>query len=322
MARETCAVGVEIGGTQLRIGLVAGDGRVLSSMRKESADLRDQSSAAELLRRQIDSFLAEVGADLRRCAGIGIAMAGLVDNEARTMVLASNLGWRDFHLGDEIAELTGVPTVVDKDTNMAALGELAAGAGRGLNSFIYAALGTGVGGAVICDGKLLRGIGNRAGEFGHVIAGGDELCGCGLRGCLETVAGGASISRRAGEAVKRGVKSRIPALVDGVANDITAVTVVRAADEGDALARDILADAARAVGVALLNAVRMIYPQAVILGGSLGTVREHIFAPVKEFVESNSVFPGTNLPPVRVLPAGLGDAAAIIGAVLSVLQGS
>ena len=255
---------------------------------------------------------------IRDCAGIGVAAAGLVDNEARAMVLASNLGWRDFHLGDEIAESTNLPTVVDKDTNMAALGELAAGAGRGMSSFIYAALGTGVGGAVICDGKLLRGIGNRAGEFGHVFAGGSESCGCGLHGCLETIAGGASIGRRAKEAAGSGNKSKILELADGVIDDISALTVVQAAEQEDELAREILEDAASAVGIALLNAVRMVYPEAVILAGRLGAVHEFIFQPVKEFVESESVFPGTNLPPVRVLPAGLGDTAAIVGAGLSV----
>ena len=316
MVHERCAIGVEIGGTVLRIGLIGSDGRVIRSTRRESAGLRDQSTAAKLLLAEITDFLGNL--PIRDCAGIGIAMAGLVDDEARTMILASNLGWRDFHLGDEIAELANMPVVVDKDTNMAALGELATGSGKGLRSFIYAALGTGAGGAVICDGKLLRGIGNRAGEFGHVYAGGDDPCGCGLRGCLETVAGGASISRRAGEAVKSGCPSKTLELAGGEADGITAVTVVQAAEQGDELAQRILADAARAAGIAALNAVRMIYPEAVILGGSVGSVRKFIFEPVKEFVERSSVFPGTNLPPVRVLPAGLGDTAAIIGAGLSV----
>ena len=313
MARESCAVGIEIGGTVLRMGLVTANGSITHLTRKESAGLRDQSRAAELLCGEIDNFLVETNTGLRECAGIGIGMAGLVDNEARSMVLASNLGWRDFHLGDEIEKLTKSYVVVDKDTNMAALGELAVGAGKGLNSFIYATLGTGVGGAVIYDGKLLRGMGNRAGEFGHVIAGGDALCGCGSRGCLETVAGAVSIGRKAKE-------SASPKILElaGSPDNITSRMVVQAAEQGDELAKRILAEAACAVGIALINAIRMIYPEAVILGGSLSDVHEYIFQPIKEFVESNSVLPGTNLPPVRVLRAGLGDSAAIIGSGLSV----
>lgn len=316
MSHESTAIAVEIGGSVLRIGLVDHYGSILRSDRKESTALRDQATAARYLIEDIEAFLGNerVG----DYAGIGIAMAGLVDNEARSMVLASNLGWRDFHLGDEVQDLTGMPTTVDKDTNMSAIGELQAGTGRGLNSFIYAALGTGAGGSVIYDKRLIRGIGNRGGEFGHVYSGGDVHCGCGSVGCLETIAGGAHISRRAREAVNEGRGSKILDLAGGEPDAITPISVVHAAEHGDESALVILSDAAGAVGVAILNAVRMIYPEAVILGGSVGSVREFIFDPVKEFVESRSVLPGTNQPPVRVLAAGLGDSAALIGSGLSV----
>lgn len=293
---EPLAIGVEIGGTALRLGLITPDGSVVRSARGNSSPLREQSTATQRL---LDEIVRFADQPISAYAGIGVAMAGLVDNEARSMVLASNLGWRDFRIGDEIKAATGMLTVVDKDTNMAALGELAAGAGQGLDSFIYVTLGTGVGGAVIHEGRLLRGIGNRAGEFGHVYAGGDGLCGCGLTGCLETISGGESISRRASES-------------SGV--NLTTPEVIEKAEEGDEVARAVLAEAAEATGIALLNAVRMIYPQAVIIGGSVGGVRRFIFDPIKVFLETNSVLPGTDLPSVRVLSAGLGDTAAIIGA--------
>lgn len=318
MTQDQCAIAVEIGGTALRLGLVTRDGRILRSTRKESAGLRDQSKAAKLLLSEIIDFIGDTS--IHDYAGIGIAMAGLVDNEARSMVLASNLGWRDFHLGDEIEALTGMLVIVDKDTNMSALGELAAGSGKGLNSFIYASLGTGAGGSVIYDKKLLRGIGNRGGEFGHIYSGGDAHCGCGAYGCLETRAGGAWIAHWAREAIRNGAESSVMHLAGDRLEDISAVTVVKAAEQGDELARRILADAADAVGVAIINAVRMIYPEAVILGGSVGSVREFIFKPIKEFVESKSVLPGTNQTPVRVYQAGLGDSAAIIGAGSSVFK--
>lgn len=313
---DKSAIAVEIGGSALRLGLVDRDGRIMRSDRKESAALRDQTTASKVLMDYIREFLGDQ--PIEDFAGIGIALAGLVDHEARSMVLASNLGWRDFHMGDEIEAMTGMTVIVDKDTNMSAIGELRAGAGRELNSFIYAALGTGAGGAVIYDGRLVRGIGNRGGEFGHLYSGGDALCGCLSRGCLETIAGGAHISRRAREAIAKGRGRKILALAAGSEHDITAKTVVEAAEQGDEAALGILSDAARAVSVGLLNAVRMIYPQAVILGGSVGSVREFIFDPVKAFVEGMSVLPGTNLPAVKVLPAGLGDTAALIGAGLSV----
>jgi glucokinase len=315
--QQSTAIAVEIGGSVLRLGLVDRDGRIIRSARNESAALRDQTTASKVLLDYIRQFLGDQ--PIEDFAGIGIAMAGLVDNEARSMVLASNLGWRDFHMGDEIEATTGMTVIVDKDTNMSAIGELYAGAGRDLNSFIYAALGTGAGGAVIYDRRLVRGIGNRGGEFGHLYSCGDALCGCGSRGCLETIAGGAHISRRAREAVADG---RSPKML-GLAGDVDAITprtVVQAAEQGDDPALGILSDAAHAVGIGLLNSVRMIYPEAVILGGSVGSVREFIFDPVKEYVERMSVLPGTNLPPVKVLPAGLGDSAALIGAGLSVFQ--
>jgi glucokinase len=316
--QQSTAIAVEIGGSVLRLGLVDGDGRIIRSGRRESAALRDQTTASKVLLDYIREFLGSQ--PVEGFAGIGIAMAGLVDNEARSMVLASNLGWRDFRMGDEIEAMTGMTVIVDKDTNMSAIGELHAGAGRELNSFIYAALGTGAGGAVIYDRRLVRGIGNRGGEFGHLYSGGDVLCGCGSRGCLETIAGGAHISRRAREAIARGRGRRILTLAAGSEHDVTPKTVVQAAEQGDDAALGILSDAARVVGIGLLNSVRMIYPEAVILGGSVGSVREFIFEPVKAFVEGGSVLPGTNLPSVKVLAAGLGDSAALIGSGLSVFE--
>lgn len=310
-----CAVGLEIGGSVLRIGLVSSDGKIIRSARRDSGPLRDQSTAAKILLNEITEFLGDM--PIQSCAGIGIAMAGLVDNERRTMVLASNLGWRDFPLGDEIAELTGLPVTADKDTNMAALGELHAGAGRGLDSFIYVTLGTGAGGSVVCGRRLIRGIGNRGGEFGHIYSGGEKQCGCGLTGCLETWAGAVWIGIRARELAQGGVPSKMVSLARS-ADGIDSKIVVQAAEQGDEPAKAILADAARTVGIAVLNAVRMIYPQAVIVGGSIGSIRKFIFEPIKDYVETNSVLPGTGLPPVRVLPAELGDSAAMIGAGLSV----
>ena len=314
VSRSVGTIGIEIGGSVLRIGLVSKDGKIVRSARKDSSALRDQSTASRILLDEITDFLGD-----RSCEGIGIAMAGLVDNERRMMVLASNLGWRDFPLGDEIAELTGLPVVTDKDTNMAALGELHAGAGRGLSSFIYMTLGTGAGGSVIYDQRLIRGIGNRGGEFGHVYSGGDKVCGCGLTGCLETWAGAVWIGCRAREIVQSGCQSQMLSLAGDI-EDIDSRIVVQAAEQGDQPAKGILADAAEAVGVALLNAVRMIYPEAVIIGGSIGSIREFIFDPIKDFVETKSVLPRTGLPPVRVLPAELGDSAAMIGAGLSVFE--
>lgn len=312
MSSSTCALGIEIGGSTLRMGLVDRDGKVRHSMHKPSTHLRDQSHAIELLLADMEGFLIEVDAELSECAGIGIAAAGLVDNENRRMVLASNLGWRNLDIGRPVEELTQTRTLVDKDTNMAALGELAAGSGNGFDSFIYAAIGTGVGGSVIHDGRILRGIGNRGGELGHVFSGGDDLCGCGSRGCLETLSGGAWIARHAREAIASGSSSTM------AGQDITARSVVEAAEQGDELAAGILSSAADAVGIGLLNSVRMLYPEAIILGGTIGSVRRFIFDRVKEFVESHSILPGTNLPSVRVLHAGLGDSAAVIGAALSV----
>ncbi|MCL6520621.1 MAG: ROK family protein [Armatimonadetes bacterium] len=307
------AIGVEIGGTTLRIGLVDEKGNVAHAIRLSSSDLYNQNTATERLIVHITEFLWEIQKSFDECNGIGIAAAGYVDNNAKTMVVASNLGWRNFALGREVEDLIGKPVVMDKDTNMAALGEFSVGAGRNLNSLIYVALGTGVGGAIIHEGRLLRGRRNSGGDFGHVFAGGDWKCGCGLVGCLETVAGGVAIARKAREAIEAGSKSIITDLVKNNPSDITAQTVAKASSEGDTLAQQILVEAGNAVGVALVNIIRMVGPEAVILGGSVGKVKE-IFETVKAYVEENSAFPGTDLPPVKVLPAALGDSAAIIGA--------
>ncbi|MDI6827459.1 MAG: ROK family protein [Armatimonadota bacterium] len=313
MSAKKQAIGIEIGGTTLRIGLVDEKGNVRHAIRLPSSDLYNQSTATERLIVHVTEFLWEIQTSLDECIGIGIAAAGYVDDAAKKMVVASNLGWRNFPLGLEVESLIDKPVVMDKDTNMAALGELVVGAGRGLHSFIYVALGTGVGGAVIHEGKLLRGRKNSGGDFGHVYVGGTRKCGCGFVGCLETIAGGLAIAKQAREAIEAGSRSIIQDLVKNNLSDITAKTVAKASSEGDDLAREILTKAGNAVGIALVNTIRMVGPEAVIIGGSVGEVKE-IFESAKNYVEENSVFPDTDLPPVQVIPAELRDSAAIIGA--------
>jgi len=319
MSRGDCAIAVEIGGTALRIGIVDREGHLSRSVRLPSSELYDQTQATERLLARITEFLWEARTSLDTCSGIGIAAAGYVDNEAKKMVVASNLGWRNFPLGIEVEDLTALPVAMDKDTNMAALGELSARGAESPSSFIYAAIGTGVGGAIVHERQLLRGRKNSGGDFGHVHAGGSTKCGCGLTGCLETVAGGIAIARRARNEIAQGKPTIMKDMVSGVVKDISAETVARAAELGDSLAEEILVEASKAVGIALVNVIRMVGTEAVIIGGSLG-VAEPVFTNIKDYVESNSVFPDTDLPKVQVLRASLGETSALVGAGLSVFN--
>lgn len=247
-------------------------------------------------------------------AAIGISFGGPVDALTGTVRLSHHVAaWENIALRDVLAQEYGAPVSVDNDANAAAWGEYHFGAGQGVNSLLYMTVSTGVGGGWVLDGRIWRGADGMAGEIGHMVVDPHgPVCLCGKRGCVERLASGPYIARRAREWLtehpRRGPVLR--AMANYQLDNITAKIVSAAAAEGDELAWDVLHVAAWALGMGIGNAVNLLNPSRIILGGGVTKSGERFWHVLRR-VARETALPQMN---VEILPAALGDDAPLWGA--------
>lgn len=303
--------GVDIGGTNLRVGLVPfGGGRPAEVMKERTCA---RLGPAHVVAR-VAAMLADVagGVDPGSVAGIGVGAPGPVDRKAGMVLRTPNLGWRNVPARDLIGEAAGLPVVLDNDANCAAYGEWWQGAGRGADRLVAVTLGTGIGGGIVIGGDIYHGASDAAGEVGHMsvdFAG--RLCACGSRGCVEAYASGPGIAARAAEGLEAGADSVLGAR-DGKDARITARTVCEAAAAGDRYATGILAEAARILAVAVANLVNVFNPDVIVIAGGVAAAGDRLFTPLVREVRRRA-FPSA-VAACRIVPAALSEAAGVIGA--------
>jgi glucokinase len=231
-------------------------------------------------------------------------------------------GWDAYPLRDTLGDRLDAPVVLDNDANAAAFGEARFGAGRGHRHILYVNVGTGIGAGVILGGRLYHGQQGMAGEIGHVtvVLEGGPLCPCGKHGCLEAVASGRAIGRRAREAVAGDPAggARLRALAGGAAEGIGAPQVFAAAAQGDPLAGRLVEETAGYLGLALGNAANLLDPSIIIVGGGVGEAGDHLFDPLRAAVRRHLL---PSIPAPQVVPAALGYDAGIAGALALALDG-
>jgi glucokinase len=309
-------LGIEIGGTKLQLGLGRGDGRLLALERRRVEPARGARAILDQIREAFQILLARctIPAGAIRAAGVGFG--GPVDvDRGRVRVSFQVEGWSDFPLAGWICEHLGVPaTEVQNDADTAGLAEALLGAGVGYSPLLYLTVGSGIGGALIVDGRIYRGCGLGAVEIGHTEVP-DPTAPDGVRE-LEQVASGWGITRQAREvavtARGRWVVSERAGVEPGA---ITAEHVAQAALEGDARALAILDRAHKAVAFALRQAIALLGPRRIILGGGVSLIGEtHWFAPIRRLVD-DSVF-GQFRGGYEIVPAALGEEVVVHGALV------
>jgi glucokinase len=285
-------IAADLGGTFLRTGVVTSDRVVVHAAVRPVGDRRGNAAIGAFLADALrDAFLAARSRSFEPSA-VGLAIPGLVDPAAGVLRYSGNLDVRDLPVAAIVREAVPLPVVLDNDVRAAAWGEWKWGAGQGTRAMLYLSAGTGIAAALIWSGRPYYGAGGAAGELGHalVVPGGD-LCRCGRRGCLETVAGGWGIARRAEKP--------------------TAEAVFEAAAAGDPQARAVLEDARRFLGMAAVTAVRLWNPDCVVLGGGLLHARSPLIAAVHDAI-GRSALSGEEPPPVR--PAVFEARSGLVGA--------
>lgn len=313
-ASENLVLGVDIGGTKVAAGLLNARGRVLHSSR---TPMIARGSAEQGFRAVCDAIDAVMRhASTKKVIAIGLCSPGSVDSKTGTVLSAANLPcWRNFPLARRIAKRYRLPTRLINDANAAALAEARWGAGRGHASLFYVSLGTGIGTALVLQGRIHEGRTGGAGEGGHVtINFRGPLCGCGKRGCVELYASGTAIAKRARRLPRstKGSGSRMLNSAGGKLSGVTAEIVSKAAAGGDRLATQIMNEAAEYLAIWLGGMIDLLEPELIIFGGGLGAVMLSYRRQIQQKMEMWAINPQWKK--VRIVSARFGPESALVGA--------
>lgn len=308
-----CIYGVDIGGTDTKLGIVKENGEILVSGKIET---RAEEGPEALSVRTLAWFDENRSSDFPITAA-GVGCAGLVDSQEGQLYYSPNMpGWENVPLAGTFSDVLNVPVTIENDVNCAAYAEYRHGAGRGTRYFICMTLGTGVGGGIVLDGELFRGCHGFAGEIGHtVILVDGPPCTCGCRGCLEALIGARAIVERA--------EKMLRTFGDSVLNErgnFTVEDISHAAADGDGLSVAVFRETGRYLGIGICNLAHLFNPEVIAIGGGVSRAGEFILGPARETLVSCAM--NERVAQVRIVPAELGNRASFLGAALLAAQGT
>lgn len=297
----------DFGGTRIRAALASPEGEILERVELPTPAAEGPEAVVGRIVEAVQR--ARQAASGKTVAGVGVAAPGPVNPRRGVVHQAPNLArWQDVPLQALLEEHLEIPVRVGNDANLAALGEFRYGVGREVDDLIYMTISTGVGGGIISQGELIQGPEGLGGEVGHVVLEPrGPRCGCGKRGCLESLAAGPHIARQARERVAMGAPSSLAALSQG----ITARDVSDHARRGDALALEIWLRAAHYIGLAMANLAHLYNCHLFVLGGGVSREGDFLFDPVRRAVEERALRPYL---PIRVVGTSLGEDVGLLGA--------
>jgi glucokinase len=309
-------LGIEIGGTKLQLGLGRGDGHVVALWRGTVNPAEGSEGIRKQIVTAVPELLAKANTDRGALRGVGIGFGGPTDDATRTVIKSHQIqGWDGFPLADWISDLVGVPAVLCNDADVAGLAEALFGAGKGLSPIFYMTIGSGIGGGLIVDGQIYRGVGRGAAEIGHlqVYASGVERDYYMMP--LEDCASGWAIADE-GAGWVEGREHRDTPLRRLANNDpanVTGSLVAQAAREGDQDALGIIANARNALAQAICQVIVLLCPKRVVIGGGVSLIGDELLLdPVRRFVARDVFPPFAGL--TDIVPAALGEEVVVHGA--------
>lgn len=311
-------VGVDLGGTKILAAAV--DARHdIRGLSKIATPAREGNAAilAAILS-CVNEAVLEAGAALADVAAIGVGSPGPLDRDAGVIPFSANLRVRDFALGPDLARATGRPVVVDNDVRVGGYGEFKLGAGRGRRNLLAVFVGTGIGGCLVVDGRVFDGATGNAGEIGHVVvkAGGPK-CGCGNRGCMETLASRSAIARRILKELKSGkpsaLRARLPKVKD--AGRIKSKDIRAGVDLNDPIVVSAVQRGARYLGIGLGGLINAIAPERIVVGGGIAVALGEPYLEIVRAHARRQAITDTKRV-VEIVAGELGDHAGVLGAAL------
>ncbi len=305
-------VGVDIGGTKIMASVFDHEFKVLSRCRKKTRPKKEGQSTEDRVISAISEAIEEAGRPT--IAGIGAGSPGPLDPKTGVIIDTPNIAWKNFPLGETLSKGFGVPVCVDNDVNVGTYGEWCFGEVKDCQDVVGVFPGTGIGGGIIMDGRLVHGFSGAAGEIGHMTVERDgPFCGCGKRGCIEAVASRIAIAKEAAALAARGDAPHILANCGTDLLKIRSGALARAIEAGDDKVEAVVRRAAHLLGMAVGNIINILSPEAIVLGGGLVEAMEGIFLEETRRGIEEHAMPFLRKG-IRVVPARLGDDAVIMGA--------
>lgn len=306
-------IGVDLGGTNIKVALVDAAGNIL----REGSRPTNLPRKAEAVCDDIAALCREVAGD-DPVAGVGIGCPGTVEDATGTVLYSNNLAWSNFAMGPYLREKLGLPVRLANDANAAALGEALAGCAKGAHSAVILTLGTGVGGGVVLEGKLLTGYTGAAAEPGHMVIRDTPdapRCTCGRRGCLEAYASATALIRRTREAMAAHPESGLWQLA-ATPEAVTGRTAFDGRDAGDAVAIAVVNAYIQDLAVGVANLINIFFPEVVGLSGGIANQGEALLVPLRAAVEPLVFGAAFARKKTRLVTCTLGYRAGVIGAAL------
>ena len=303
------AIGIDIGGTKIAGALVSEDGQIVREHKVPTP-----ATDPEAIANAVVELVTELSTGVEVTA-VGVAAAGFVDSERSTILYSPNLSWRNEPFKAELASRLGIPVFIENDANAAGWAEYRFGAGRGVKHMIMLTIGTGVGGAIIVDGHMVRGGFGIAAELGHInVVPDGVLCGCGQRGCLESYGSGTALLKAAKQLVASGApEAKRLAELESEVGSLSGVEVYRAIQERDPGALALLTELGTVLGRALASLVAVLDPELVVIGGGVSAAGDLLLEPIRKAYLEHLPARGFR-PELRIEAATLVNDAGVVGA--------
>jgi glucokinase len=312
--KQKYIIGLDLGGTNVVAVIVTKDGRVIADTSFPTEGSRGPEYVIKNMADNTKKLVDAAGFSMKDVWRAGIGSPGPLDSKKGIIMGAVNLpGWTYVKLKDKLEAHLKVSVGVDNDANCAVYGEKWIGAAKNAKNVVGFTLGTGVGGGIVVDGKLVRGANYNAAEIGHTtVAPNGRLCKCGVKGCLEQYASASAIANSAKERIKAGALSEITEMVKGDINKITSKTVYEAMLNNDRTAMETWQEFIEYLAAGVANAIQTLNPEVVVIAGGVINAGDRLFKPLKEEVKKRTF--AVTYQAARIVPAKLGGLAGAIGA--------
>jgi glucokinase len=312
---EPPVIGIDLGGTKILVGVVGRGNRILSRAKRTTPAREGGPAIVAAMTDGIREALETAGLTRDEIATVGIGSPGPLDTEAGTILWSANLDVKSYPIGPELSAALGRPVLVQNDVRVGGYAEFRLGAGRGYRDLIVAFVGTGIGGCVIRGGAIVTGSTGNAGELGHMIVkAGGPRCGCGARGCMESLASKTAIARRVEKAVRKGLPT---VLAEKIARKgrLKSGDLAEAVAANDLVALNEVQRAAHFLGLGLGGLVNVFGPEIVIVGGGVAGALGDSYVDLVRTAARSQILSDPH-ETIRIVPAALGDDAGILGAAL------
>ena len=307
-------IGIDLGGTNIKAGVVADDCRIIGRSNIKTALPRPAEDIADSIAEAVKLAVADSSEKIDKINSIGIGTPGVAERNSGIVLYSCNLGFENTPLGVLLKERLGTDIYVENDANVAAYGEVLGGAAKGCRDVVVVTLGTGVGGGIIIDGKIYTGFNYCGAELGHtVIEYNGRECSCGRKGCFEAYSSATALITATKHAMREDKNSRMWAIADNSLDNVDGKTAFDAMRAGDASGTAVVNEYSEYLGCGLVNIVNTFQPEMLLIGGGICKEGDYLIKPLQEIIKKDSYCINPERSTVLAV-AQLGNDAGIVGA--------